>query len=173
VANKPKQLTAGRRRVRGATTVRQLIEKVRAGQRLTAAEAGLVATTEAMGRRAREKIICDRPGVGELLKLGIDTTEQWDAAGQVADSLDEAHPLRKREVKRDDARHRVSREHRKRCRAIAADMWKRDADRSIADVIRSNDIDRATERKGYNERRLREWVRDLCPNPRRGRPRKK
>ena len=68
---------------------------------------------------------------------------------------------------------RDSQRHRERCRAIAAMSWQRDSTTTIADMIRCDDmITHGCEGKIYGDQTLRDWVKDLAPAAKPGRPKK-
>jgi hypothetical protein len=63
--------------------------------------------------------------------------------------------------------------HRERCRAIAAMIWGHEPALTIADMINRPEITKhGQEGAPYTADTLRKWIRDLCPNPHPGRPRK-
>ena len=69
---------------------------------------------------------------------------------------------------------RPSYRHRKASRQIAKDIWAKNPEITIADMIRDNEIANACDGKLYDEGVLRKWIKDLCPNRKPGRrPKKK
>ena len=65
---------------------------------------------------------------------------------------------------------------RKNCREIARLKWDEDPNVTIADMTKDVDIMKKSVRKDgnyFSERVVYDWIRDLCPNPKRGRPKKK
>ena len=69
---------------------------------------------------------------------------------------------------------RNNQRHRERCRAIAALIWSNTPDLSITEMINQPELfSFGCEEHGYTEKTLRDWVSDLCPSPKPGRPRKK
>jgi hypothetical protein len=61
---------------------------------------------------------------------------------------------------------------RKKCREIAKRIWDRQPDFTIAGMISHSEILRQAKRPDgnpYSEITVRNWIRDLCPNPKRGR----
>ena len=67
---------------------------------------------------------------------------------------------------------RQSQMHKETCRIIAKDLWKKDPKKTIQDVILSDELNAVCEGIPYTERTLRDWVKDLCPNPKPGRPKR-
>ena len=69
----------------------------------------------------------------------------------------------------DDSRHGDSRRHKERVRAIAKLIWKRDPEKTIAELHKDSDMKEiACEGYTYGEPTFRGWVKDL--NPRQGKP---
>jgi hypothetical protein len=63
---------------------------------------------------------------------------------------------------------------KERTRAIAALLWEKNPNITIADMIQKDEITKfGCESKIYAEKTLRNWIKDLCPNRSPGRPRKK
>ncbi|MGO9569860.1 MAG: hypothetical protein ACLP5H_20205 [Desulfomonilaceae bacterium] len=70
---------------------------------------------------------------------------------------------------------RNSQRHKERCRALAQYIWeqKKDRDCTIADMIKGDAITRiGCEGQKYESDTIREWIKNLCPNPKPGRPKK-
>lgn len=65
-----------------------------------------------------------------------------------------------------NVRHEESREEKKRYRKKAQALWKEDPELTIADVIKT--LDRIC-KPSVEDRQLRSWIKDLCPNRRPGR----
>jgi hypothetical protein len=63
--------------------------------------------------------------------------------------------------------------HRDAVRDSAKTKWEKDESLTIRDVIDSDDINAATSPVIYNEKTLRDWVKDLAPNRKPGRRPKK
>ena len=60
---------------------------------------------------------------------------------------------------------RPSQRHRERCRAIAELLWGQDPERTIADMIISDEITKyGCEGHNYTEQTLRMWINDLAPD---------
>jgi len=60
--------------------------------------------------------------------------------------------------------------HREKCRAIATMLWEKTPNRTIEDMIRSDELNKfGCENKVYTEKTMREWIKDLCPNRNPGR----
>ena len=59
---------------------------------------------------------------------------------------------------------RKSQIHKLNARAVAAELWERDPNITIAEMIISDEITNACEGKVYGEKTLRNWIKDLCPN---------
>ncbi len=60
----------------------------------------------------------------------------------------------------------------KKCREIARRIWDRQPDFTIAAMINHSEIIRQARKPdggSYSEMTIRNWIRDLCPNPRQGR----
>jgi hypothetical protein len=69
---------------------------------------------------------------------------------------------------------RPNQRHKIECRKIAAKIWENDPTITIADMIYRDEIAKVSTPKTYNEKTLRNWIKDLCPNRSRGRrPKKK
>ena len=65
---------------------------------------------------------------------------------------------------------RTNQRHKERCRALAAYLWENDPKITIADMINSDAINKfGCENETYNEKTLRKWIKDLCPDRNRGR----
>ena len=64
---------------------------------------------------------------------------------------------------------RPSRLHNWKCREIAEELWKKDPRMTIADMIMRDEITAACDGKLYNEKTLRKWIKDLCPDRSHGR----
>ncbi len=72
-----------------------------------------------------------------------------------------------------ESKPRKSQRHKERCRALAEYKWKKFPDTNIAEMMDDGDIlEIGCERKVYKPETIREWIRDLCPNPKPGRPKK-
>jgi len=70
---------------------------------------------------------------------------------------------------RPDQRHKLA------VREVAKKLWQKDPNKRIADMIFEDEITNvyAHERDElYTEKTLIRWISDLCPNPKRGRPKK-
>ncbi len=63
--------------------------------------------------------------------------------------------------------------HKEECRMVAKSLWKEYSDMTIADMIQRDEICHACEGKVYTEKTLRNWIKDLCPDPSPGRRAKK
>ncbi len=60
---------------------------------------------------------------------------------------------------------RDTQRHRERCRALAQLLWEQDRDRTIANLINSDElITYGCEGKIYGEKIVRNWINDLAPN---------
>lgn len=62
-----------------------------------------------------------------------------------------------------------------KCRKIATDLWADDPSIRIREMAFRNEITKHCEtKKGdlYSENTIKDWIKDLCPNPRPGRPKK-
>jgi hypothetical protein len=60
---------------------------------------------------------------------------------------------------------RSNQRHKERCRAIAALRWEENPKMTIEDMISSNEINKfGCENVSYNEKTIRTWINDLCPN---------
>jgi len=60
---------------------------------------------------------------------------------------------------------RKSQRHMERCRAIAEYLWSKYPEATIADLIRSDDINKiGCEGRHYVDNTLREWIKNLCPD---------
>jgi hypothetical protein len=60
---------------------------------------------------------------------------------------------------------------RERCRALAKYKWKKFPDTNITEMVKDDDIiEIGCEGMKYKADTIREWIRDLCPNPKPGRP---
>lgn len=59
---------------------------------------------------------------------------------------------------------------REAIRQAAKMLWDNDKKLTIVDVINSEEIKKALPERGFTHDTLRKWIRDLCPNPKRGRP---
>jgi len=60
----------------------------------------------------------------------------------------------------------------KKCREIAKRIWERQPDFTIAGMVNRSEIVRQAKQPDgspYSEMTIRNWIRDLCPNPRPGR----
>ena len=65
---------------------------------------------------------------------------------------------------------RKKQSNREKVRPIAKSMWAKNTNLTIAAVINSDAVNTATAPKIYCEKTLRGWVKDLCKNPKPGRP---
>jgi hypothetical protein len=60
---------------------------------------------------------------------------------------------------------RQSQMHNARCRAIAEVLWGQNPKMTIEDMINSDEINKiGCENESYNEKTIRNWIKDLCPN---------
>ena len=59
---------------------------------------------------------------------------------------------------------RPSYRHKRECRKIAKLIWSKNPEITIADMILSNDINKACDGHLYDEKVLRSWINDLCPD---------
>jgi hypothetical protein len=62
--------------------------------------------------------------------------------------------------------------HNLRSREVAKELWKKDPKITIADMIMRDEIAAACDGRLYNEKTLRKWIKDLCPDRLPGRRRK-
>ena len=70
------------------------------------------------------------------------------------------------------ARSAYAREANKKCREIATRIWDRQPDFTIAAMVNHSEIihqARKPDGSSYSEMTIRNWIRDLCPNPKPGR----
>jgi hypothetical protein len=66
---------------------------------------------------------------------------------------------------------RTTQRHRERCRAIAQWLWDKDPDHRIEPMAKRREIlTYGCEGKRYDTKIIRDWIKDLCPNPKPGRP---
>jgi hypothetical protein len=63
--------------------------------------------------------------------------------------------------------------HKKQCRRVAKPLWEKYPTMTIADMILLDEISHACEGKVYTDKTLRNWIKDLCPDPSPGRRPKK
>ena len=68
---------------------------------------------------------------------------------------------------------RPNQRHKLECRKVAEAIWKKDPTITIAGMAVCNEIFEACEEKMYEEKTIRDWVKDLCPNREPGRRPKK
>jgi hypothetical protein len=69
---------------------------------------------------------------------------------------------------------RTSQRHKEMCRGIASYLWSKSPDMTITAMAMSADIFKhGCEEKGYRQETIEGWIRDKCPNPSVGRPRKR
>jgi hypothetical protein len=69
---------------------------------------------------------------------------------------------------------RPSNSHREACREVAKVLWAKESSITIADMCICDEIAIACEQEVYDEKTLRKWIKDLCPNRKPGRrPKKK
>jgi len=59
------------------------------------------------------------------------------------------------------------------CRAVAQKIWTESPGITIEDMIQRDEVANACEGIVYDEKTIRNWINDLCPNRRPGRPKKK
>jgi hypothetical protein len=84
---------------------------------------------------------------------------------QIAEQVQAAAKQRKK---------RPEQRHREVCRAVAERLWRDNPEITISDMTISDEINEACEGKYYkDEKTIRNWIKDLCPNPKPGRPKKK
>jgi len=90
------------------------------------------------------------------------------------DSHQELQPQHKRREEFGGDSLRNSQRHRERCRALAEYHWTKHPDDAIADLAKEYFITKiGCEGHEYKDKAtIRNWIKDLCPNPRRGRPSK-
>ncbi len=69
---------------------------------------------------------------------------------------------------------RPNQRHRLECREVAKEIWKEKPEERIAHVFRDEKFRDVFKdiNPPYVDDTLRDWIKDLCPNPRRGRPKK-
>jgi hypothetical protein len=66
---------------------------------------------------------------------------------------------------------RESQRHLERCRALAEWIWQSTPDMTISDMVRHDAINAiGCENRLYVDGTIRNWIKDLCPNPKPGRP---
>jgi hypothetical protein len=64
---------------------------------------------------------------------------------------------------------RLSQKHKTAAREKAKILWDSDPNLTIEDLISHNEINSLFDEKTYNEKTIRNWIKDLCPNRRPGR----
>lgn len=67
---------------------------------------------------------------------------------------------------RPDQRHRLA------CREVAKELWGKDPTITIAKMAYRDEINRLFDGKGYDDRTIRGWIKDLCPDRSPGRRKK-
>ena len=85
------------------------------------------------------------------------------------DSNDMEQPF---QVEAKPARSAYAQEVNKKCREIAKRIWDRQPDFTIAAMVNHSEIihqARKPDGSSYSEMTIRNWIRDLCPNPKPGR----
>jgi hypothetical protein len=83
---------------------------------------------------------------------------------QVADQVQTAVKQRKL---------RAEQKHRLACREAAEIIWKKNPNLTIEDMIQRDEISNACEGILYREKTIRNWIKDLCPDRKPGRRKKK
>jgi len=68
---------------------------------------------------------------------------------------------------------RPSQRHRRQCREVAEKIWAENPDITIADLVVSDEITQSCDGHIYQEKTIRGWINDLCPNRSPGRRKKK
>lgn len=63
--------------------------------------------------------------------------------------------------------------HKKQCREVAERIWLTHPDTTITAMIKHEEITKIIGERGYIDKTLRNWIKDLCPNREPGRPKKK
>jgi hypothetical protein len=64
---------------------------------------------------------------------------------------------------------RISNHHSEQCREVAKKLWEIDKSRTIQDLITCDEMNSIEGVSHYTEKTLRNWIKDLCPNPAPGR----
>lgn len=59
--------------------------------------------------------------------------------------------------------------HKIECQRVAKQLWEKNPNRTIADIIQSDEINQVTAPKVYAEKTIRNWIKESCPNRRPGR----
>ena len=70
---------------------------------------------------------------------------------------------------------RPNQRHKIECRKVAAKLWEKHPNMTIADMINQNEIIEVSKKSDgalYMEKTVRNWIKDLCPNPAPGRRRR-
>jgi hypothetical protein len=90
---------------------------------------------------------------------------------------EQVHPAQivaQAEISAKQQKDRPERRHMKACREIAERLWRDNPEITISDMTISDEINEACEGKYYkDEKTIRNWIKNLCPNPKPGRPKKK
>lgn len=99
---------------------------------------------------------------------GLDVVEKWITDVCRVSYKDEDHddPAGDHELFESKPKMRPVQRHRERARAVAALVWSRNPDITIADMIVRNEVNRIACEGGqriYNETVLRRWIKDLRP----------
>lgn len=68
---------------------------------------------------------------------------------------------------------RPSQQDKELCRDIARELWRKSPNMTIQEMCSHPAIKQQGNGALYTSDTIRKWIRDLCPNPQRGRPRKK
>lgn len=67
---------------------------------------------------------------------------------------------------------RKNQKHQLKVREVAKKLWEKDPQRTIQDIIMSNEVKAATHPDTYADKTLRNWIKDLAPNRQPGRRKK-
>ena len=88
----------------------------------------------------------------------VSNVEQERAQEQRKRAIDD------RGIKRRYNKLRRSQIHRLNCRNAAMKLWNEDPSITIADMIDRQELINACDKKLYQEKTIRNWIKDLCPN---------
>ena len=114
------------------------------------------------------------PGIGRCYanflidsKYTAEEVERFLSTGHEPNDIE---PLPQVETKPGRSSH--AQEANKKCREIATRIWERQPDFTIAAMVNHSEIihqARKPDGSSYSEMTIRNWIRDLCPNPKPGR----
>jgi hypothetical protein len=99
-------------------------------------------------------------------------TSPAEQAGQPGGATNEKVDVQRLAAGSGGASLRPVQRHRVACRKVADEIWAKNPTMTIAEMAYRDEINKCFEGKGYNDRTIRGWIKDRCPNRLPGRRKK-